>query len=487
MGKIQRNLIYNVLLSISQVLFPLLVFPYVSRVLGPEGIGAVSFVDSIVQWCILAAALGIPLYGVREIAKVKDDPKERSRVFSELLTLHLATSVFFSVLLMGCFHVVTPFANYHQLFWVGTCMLFVSACTVEWLFQGMSAFPYITMRTLLVRAITVIAVFWLVNDDGDTTLYYAITLLGTFINILSNGWYAKRFVRYSFHHLDLRRHFRPMFFIFSFAIVTSVYTLLDNMLLGLMTDEIQVGYYSTAVRLIKLVITVLVAISTVLVPNLSYTFSRGQQEESRYLLQRSFSLMVFVGVPAAVGLWVIAPNIIQLFAGNQFRPAVVALQLLAPTIVLIGLSNVFGMQVLNPTHNERLFFWAALVGMGVSLLTNVLLIPHFHYIGAAMAGLLTETAVCSLLAVFAGKVFPFQPDWLLVSKALLATSPMILLHWFAGQFRLTMMAETVVVVMFAIVSYALVQHFIWKNPLVSDMLRLVSFNYRHGGRQHEES
>jgi len=477
MGNIQRNVIYNVALSVSQVLFPLLVFPYVSRILGPAGIGSVSFVDSITQWGMLFAALGIPLYGVREIARAQHDRKERSKLFSELIVLHLLTTVLFLAFFIIGFVSLDLFASYRQLFWIGAGMLLVNVFAIEWLFQGMGAFPYITWRTVLVRILATGMVFIFVNDPGDVAVYYALTLLAMFLNVLSNTYYARRFVRFSFKGLTIKRHIKPIFLIFSFTVITSIYTLFDHTLLGLLSDNIQVGYYSTAVKLTKIVVTVLVAISTVIVPAISYVISRGKREESVSLLQKSFALTVFVSVPAALGLYMVAPNIVLLFAGADFEPAVAALRILAPSIFFIGLSNVFGMQVLNPTNNERLFFRAALVGVAVSLMANMLLIPVYRSVGAALAGLLTEIVVCILLGLFALNKFPFRPDWYAVFKALIAALPMMALCLVTERLTMSLIAETVVVVIGAVFSYLAVQYFVWKNPLVKDILRLVPVKF----------
>lgn len=471
MGSVQRNVVFNVALSLSQVLFPLLVFPYVSRVLGPQPIGEIAFVDSITQWCILGAALGIPIYGVREIAKVKHDKPKRSVLFSELLVLHVGTTSVMTAALIVSFHTVAAFMPYQTLFWVGTGILFLSASLLEWFFQGMGMFPYITIRAVLVRLVTTIAIFWLVRGPDDVTWYYLLTFVGVALNVVFNGWYARRFVRFSLRGIRIARHLRPLFYLSSFALVTSVYTLLDTAILGILADKTAVGYYSTALRLVKLVITMLVAVSTVMVATLSFSINQGNRAESVTLLRKSFSLTVLMGVPFSVGLCLVAPNAISLFAGNGFEPAAVALRFLAPTILAVGLSNVFGMQVLNTTNNESLFLRAALVGMAVSLVGNFLLIPWLQATGSAVANVLTEVVVCVLLAMFALRKFPFQPRWVAVADAVLAVLPMLLLYGLLQYVSVSMWIETVVMVVVGGATYFLVQHFVWKNPLVRELVQ----------------
>ncbi len=471
MGTIQRNVVYNVALSLSQVLFPLLVFPYVSRVLGPQQIGEIAFVDSITQWCILGAALGIPLYGVREIAKLKADRPGRSILFSELLVLHFATTALMVSIFILTFHNIAVFAPYQTLFWIGAGILFLHASLLEWFFQGMGMFPYITVRAVLVRLVTTIAVFWLVRSPDDAAWYYLLTFFGVGLNVALNSWYASRFVRFSLRGIRLARHVKPLFYLFSFALVTSFYTLLDTVILGLLADKAAVGYYSTALRLVKLVITVLVAVSTVMVATLSFAIHQGNQTEAVSLLRKSFSLTVLIGMPLSVGLCIVAPGAISLFAGGDFEPAADALRFLAPTILIIGLSNVFGMQVLNTTNNERFFLKAALVGMVVSLAGNFALIPWFHATGSAVANMLTETVVCVLLMAFALKKFPFQPPWAVIASAALSTVPMLLVWWLLHYVSFSLWIETTVMIVLGGATYFLVQHFVWRNPLVGELAK----------------
>src|SRR5690606_31457379 len=336
MGFLQRNIVYNVALSLSQVLFPLLVFPYVSRVIGPSGIGSVTFVDGLTQWFILVAALGIPIYGVREIAKAKDDLQRRSKVFSELFVLHIVAAAVLAVVFVSSFLLIDALRPFRPLFWIGTGILFASSCTIQWLCPRRNAFRYLTLRSVIVRASVLALVFLCVRDPDDTLVYYGITLGGMVANVLLNIWYARKFIHYRLKGLDIRRHLRPMIVMFLISVVSGIYTLLDVTILGLFTSEVDVGYYGAAMRLVKLVITVLVAVSAAIVPVLSFSFGSGRTEESFALLRKSFNLIVFIGVPAAVGLYIAAPNVIALFAGPDFLPAVLALQILSPVVLLIG-------------------------------------------------------------------------------------------------------------------------------------------------------
>src|SRR5690606_13276546 len=171
--------------------------------------------------------------------------------------------------------------------------------------------------------------------------------------------------------------------------------------------------------------TVLTAFILVAIPRLSVSFNSGDLSVVKRLLGKSFGYIALIGVPAAIGLMVYAKDLIMLFAGPEFTPAVTALQIMTASVLIVGLSNVFGMQILNPSNNERLFFKAALVGMFVSLTFNLILIPYFGLYGTAITNVITELAVLVLLIIYSARVIDFKPEWLKIGEALLSCAPFI--------------------------------------------------------------
>lgn len=471
MGTIKKNAIYNILLSASQLLFPLITFPYVSRVLGPQGIGVVSFIDSLTQYFILVAALGIPIYGVREIAKVRTDPTKRAQVFSELLLIHISSTCLALLVYITVFFSIAKFQAYQHLLLIGSGLLLFQVFMLEWLFQGLEEFPYITKRTLLIRAFSVLAIFLLVKKPQDTLSYYSIFLATLLANAVFNIHYARRFVRFKLvkYKQAIARHWKSLLYIFSLGLVTSVYTLLDTALLGLLSTNTQVGYYATATRLTKLVIMIFVAFATVMIPPLSKAFHIGDRATANRLLKKSFGYMVLLSVPASIGLMVVAPLILRLYAGQEFTDARLSLQILAPTIICISLSNIFGMQILNPTNKEHLFFKAAVVGMVVSVSVNLLLIPFFEHVGAAISALITEFTVLILLGVYALRSVAFGPQWKLLIQAIVASLSFIPIYWAVTLQPLPLTVQLVLMLLLAGMSYIAIQWWLFRNPYITTL------------------
>ena len=473
MGSIKKNAVYNILLAVSQVLLPLVTFPYISRILLPQGVGTYTFVDSYTQYFVLIAALGIPIYGMREIAKAKKSLVDRSQVFTELLSIHLLVSVLVSVLYIVSFLTLSPLKGYSQLFWIGGSLLLSNVFVMEWFFQGMEQFPFITLRTLCIRILTVIAIFIFVKGPTDTFLYYAINCASVFINAVINCFYARKFVKISFQGLSLKRHLTPLLYIFSTGLVTNVYTLLDSVVLGFLTNTVQVGFYTTAVKLSKILIMILVAFTTVLVPPLSLAYKEGRYADAKILLRKSFNYVIFISVPLSIGIYVIAQPLILLFSGPDFLPAALSLKILSPTILIVGLSYVFGQQIINARGNERSFLISAVIGMVISIGLNLLLIPYIKQTGAAITNLTVEFAVMLLLMRSALQKVPFNPQWSNLVKAIISCLPFFLINYYVESTSWPPFIQLIVIILFSGVSYISVQHFIWKNDLLLEMLALL--------------
>lgn len=466
MASLKKNAFYNLLLAGSQVVFPLITFPYISRILQPEGLGAVTFVDSYTQYFLLLAALGIPVYGVREIAKYQNNPERRQLVFSELLGIHFITSLLISIVYIASFLLIPSLFPYRQLFWVGTVLIFGNTFVVEWLYQGMEAFPFLALRTIAIRSLAIVLIFLFVRSSSDLYVFYSINCMAVITSALVNLIYARKYVHIALRLKGFIRHIKPMLFIFSTGIITSVYTLLDGVMLGFISGDESVAFYATGVKINKVLITVLSALSAVLIPALSFAFKNKEEARVKYLLQKSFHSVCLLGVPMAAGILVVAEPLTFLFAGERYGPTVTVLQLLAPTILFIGISYVFGMQILNPTGNEKLFFRSALVGMCLSLVLNLALIPSLAQVGAAVANLLVELIVMCLLVVYGLKKFNFNPKWNLLLKAVLACVPFYAIAILNRSYFDSSIGFFMATTLFSVIAYSLIQALVWRDDLL---------------------
>jgi len=481
-SNIKKNALYNIVLSVSQVLFPVLVLPYVSRVLGPAGMGSIGFVENFTHYFIVLAALGIPIYGVREIAKHKEDGNAHSSFFSEIVIIHSITTIILSIVFVSLIITIKQLYEYRQLFIIGVGIMYVQVFTMEWFFQGMEQFKLIAIRGVLVKALAVLLIYTCVRHEDDTTVYYAIIFLTALVSMFINLYYTKGMVRLTFNNLKLLRHLKPMFYILSFSLVIQVYTVLDTTILGFIKGDVEVGYYTTSIKLSRVLIMVLTAVTMVMIPAIAKNFHEKKLEQNKQLLAKSFSYVSFISIPLVIGLMLYAEEIVHLFAGDEFLPATYSLQIIAPTIVIIGYSNVFGVQILNSSNNEKFFFRAACVGMIVSLIVNFTFIPLLGYIGASIAAFLAELVVLIFLIKFSFRVIDFAPNWMTPVKALLTSLLFIPIYYLIYSFGFDTFITLLLGIPASILLYFSLQYWLWRNVLVVDMVSFVSRFFSGLGR-----
>ena len=276
MSNIKRNFAYNLILTIAGYVLPLLTYPYISRVLGVVNIGLVNYVDSIINYFVLFAMLGISSLGVREIARVKDDLIKCKEVFSTLLGVNVVLTLFSVVLLLCMTYMVEYFHPYREYLLIGIMKLVFSAFLLEWFFQGMSDFKFITIRSLIIRALYVILVFLFVRAKDDLGIYYFLTVLTIVINAVVNFWYSKRYVSFSFKFLNLRPYLLPVISYGFYRILTSMYTTFNVTYLGSVSDVAQVGYFVTATKLHAILMGIFTAFTTVMVPHVSELLAKSE-------------------------------------------------------------------------------------------------------------------------------------------------------------------------------------------------------------------
>jgi len=472
LGTIKKNFLYNLLLTVSNILFPVVTFPYASRILGPEGIGKVQFVTTFATYFVLLAALGIPAYGIREVAKHKADPADLKRIVTELITINLVTSLVMFLIYSAVVIVVPTLYIDRDFYIVAVFMLLLGCCNVDWLFSGLEAFRFIAIRSLLVKGVCLIALFFFVKERSDDIYYLGITVAGVVLNNLWNVWTARQYLNFKAVIMaNLKRHYRPLFLIFSTIAAISVYAILDTVILGFLVDYEAVGYYTAASRIIKITIPVVTALGTVMIPQIAHAFKENDLDHVRHLAKHSIDFVILLGIPMTMGLITLAPELIILFSGKEFAASILPMQLFAPVILVIGLSNIWSLQILMPAAKDKYVTISVVVGLIASLILNFTLIPNFQYIGATISNLLSELIVMVGLMYYSSKVIKINFDFKLAFQTLLISGLFIpvvfLIRKCVGQ-------EPVVICILSVLVcgliYVFLQMFVIKNPLIKNQI-----------------
>ena len=265
---IKKNFAYKSVLTLSTYLINFITIPYVARVLGVERIGLVNFVDNTVNYFLLFASMGVGLLGVREIAAVKEDKKRRDQVYSSVLALNLLFTLVSLGIYLLCVVTIPKLCQYDELFYIGTAKILFTVFLVEWFFTGVENFRYITLRSILIKVLYIISVFLFVRDTSDYRLYFILTVGVVVLNALINQLYIREFVRVRWNNIQLFKYLKQNVTLGIYTLMTSMYLTFNVMYLGLVSNNTEVGYYTTAFKLYSVVLGFFTAFTNVMLPRI---------------------------------------------------------------------------------------------------------------------------------------------------------------------------------------------------------------------------
>jgi len=391
-------MLMNALLTLSSIIIPVITLPYVTRVLGAEGVGRVYFASSVVAGFAMFAELGIPVYGVRACARVRDDRAELSRTVREIMMINLISCIAVYICFAVLIHTVPRFTEDRLLLTIMSSTMILNCVGAEWLYKAIEKYTYITVRSLTFKLIALIAMFVMVRDESDYVIYGAITIFAAsasnILNLCSLHMFAD--LKPAGRH-DLARHLPGMLMLFALAAATTIYTNLDLAILDFMKGDAEAGLYGVSVKIKLVIVSLITSVSAVLLPRNSFYYEKNRREEFYSLIARTMKAVITVSVPVALAFMIFARQCIYVLAGDSFSGAVMPMIIIMPSVVFIGISNIIGIQMLVPAGCERTVVAAAVIGAVVDLILNLILIPRFASSGAAAATLAAEICVTAYM------------------------------------------------------------------------------------------
>ncbi|MDH7463256.1 flippase [Chitinophagaceae bacterium 26-R-25] len=405
---VKKNLFYNALLAVFNVIFPLISFPYASRILGPEGVGISQFALTFTQYFVIIAALGIPIYGVREVAKCRSNKIELSKLFSELFVINAIASISLCVVYLILIFSIGFFTVNSSLYFFCSANIFLSFLNVDWLYSGLDEFKTIAVRSMIIKLICLAALFLFVKTPSDVGYYLIILIFSIVGNSIWNTLLIKDRVRLTFQRLDFKKHLKPLLLIFATIIATNIYGMLDIVLLGFFSNDKEVGLYSAAVRIVRTIVPVITSLGTVLIPSMSIAISQNDKNKFEELAHKFSHAIAVFSVPAAAGIYIYAPEIIRLIAGNNFLGAIPMMRMIAAIIVLTPFLSLYAMQVLMTANKNKEMLIAIVTGAVFSIISNITLIPLLGGLGAGISIVSTELLIIIIAYYFVKKDFSIK-------------------------------------------------------------------------------
>lgn len=470
-NKIIKNYAYNMIYQVILIIVPLIITPYISRVLLPDGVGNYSFSASLITYFTIFAALGFKLYGQREIAKYQNDKYQQSKVIYEISIIRIFTvSLCLLLNLLLCW--VGVYGEYK------TNMLILSINIIAILFdfsfclEGNEEFKKLAIRNILIKALSVASIFLFVKGENDVWIYTLINAASTLIsNLVLLIYLPKQLCKVPFKELKPLKRIVPVLKLFLPTIVTSIYTLLDKTLIGvILQSDAQNGFYHQADRIIRLVIVLTTSLSSVMVSRNSNEKQKNNKEALKNNLCFASKIVMFIGFPSMFGTIAIANNMNLWFFGSGYSEVIPLMIILAPLILIIGLNNITGVQYLIAVGRENTLTITVLIGAIVNLGLNIAFLYLIGTIGVAIASLIAETLILIIQMVILRKEIPIKKMIFCGWKNLVSSVLMFCILWVIQSYMVSSILNTVLLIVIGVLIYII------SSILLRDEFLLYLFN-----------
>lgn len=400
---IKKNVILNVIRQGCSIVFPLIIFPYISRVLGPENYGKYSFILSIVNYFTLFAMLGINTYAIREGARIRNNKDYLNKFASEITTINFISMVI-SIIVLGILTIIySKLYEYKELLLI---LSFIIPCTMlgrDWINNIFEDFLYITVRYVLLQLLGIIAIFIFVRNSNDYIIYSLIYMISISFGYIINLFYTQRYIKFRFtNKINLKEHLKPISILFVGQLATTIYIQSDITMLGIMKTEYDVGIYTVASKIYTIIKGLLSAIVNVIIPRMGYYLGQGDKYNYNLIINKLFTYLFSSVFPLMVGLICMSKEILMLVGGEQYLKGALALEILGIALVFAVISGFWCNAILITNRQEKSFLIITVFSAMINIGLNILLIPSYSIVGAAITTLISEVIV-TVLSIIKGR------------------------------------------------------------------------------------
>ena len=470
---------YNLIRTLCGVLFPIITFSYSSRVLGVEGLGQVNFSKSIISYFSMIAMLGINQYGTREAAKVRDNREKLSKLAQEILCINSGTTIIAYTLLFFVVRSNLNLQGYSALLWINSISIFLSGVGMEWLYQALEEFKYIALRAVAFQLIALILMFIFVRERNDVAAFAFISVIASSGSLMINFFNARKYIDFNkINGLDIKQHFAPMLWLFAMAVSIELYTVLDTTMLGFIKGDRAVGLYTAAIKINRIVNSVITALGVVMIPRLSYYIAQKDDTAMKKLICKGYNYMFMMAVPAAIGLYVLSDDIICFFSGDDYSSAGLTMRIMTIIVFFIPFSVMTNNQILVPMGKEKLILLSTLVGAISNIVSNAILIPAYAENGAAIGTVIAEGMVALICFCYAKHYFDTKEIFKCISHYVIAALPIIGIGYIMYNVDLNIVLRMGISIVSSFIAYCLILQ-IFGNYYYLEAIKILKHRIPH--------
>ena len=406
-NSVTKNYIYNVLYQVLMIILPIITTPYISRVLGAENIGIYGYTLSISAYFILFGSLGMSLYGQREIAYNQKDKREYTKVFKEILIMKSITMTF-SIFIF--YVTLVLHGQYQEYYKILILEILAYAIDISWFFQGLEEFKKTVSRNLIIKILSIIAIFMFVKTKEDLYIYFVIYVLSVLLGNISLWFYLPKYLeKVKIKDLNIFRHIKPTIILFIPQIAIQVYTILDKTMIGLIIEnKSEVGFYEQAQKVVKMALSLITSMGLVMMSRVASTYEEGKKSTVIEYMYKSFNLVYFLSFPMIMGLITVSSAFVPWFFGEEYNKVVILINVISPIILFIGLSNAIGNQYLLAIKRQKEYTISVLCGAFINFIMNSILIWKMGALGASIGTVIAELTVTLVQIYFVRKDFDLK-------------------------------------------------------------------------------
>lgn len=466
---IKKNTVFNVIKSLSTVIFPLITFPYVSRVLGADNVGKVNFSSSIVSYLSLIASLGITTYAIRECAKAKENEYELNKLASQIYSINITSTIVAYVVLLVVLIFAKPIYGYRGLILIQAVTVLFSTLGTDWINSAMEDFKYITIRTFLFQGLSIILMLLFVKESAHYYRYAMICVISASGGNIVNIFYRRKYCKISYTlRMDIKKHLKPIMLVFSLILSQTIYCNSDMTILGLIKGDYQVGLYSVAVRIYTIVNTMVASIALVVMPQMSKLFQIKKYDEINKLVRYAMDCIVVIGFPVITGIACIAPELVEIIAGPEYIGATLALRILMISLLFSYLGGIVSNVIMIPSGREKICLKTSVISAIINVVFNFILIPRFGLYAAATTTALAEGVALCVISRHIEKEIKFGKPKEVFLGPIVGCASIACVTYVIKSFELGLWFRTILIIILSVLSYALAM-IVTKNKFVMDI------------------
>lgn len=463
---IKINMILNGIKGLLGVMFPLITFPYISKILGTENIGKYNFANSIISYFVLLAALGINTYAIREGARLRDDKEKLNKFIKEVFTINIISTIVSYLLLFISILIVPKFKDYSALIFILSLQVVFQTIGIEWIYSIYEDYKYITIRSIMFQILSIALLFIFVHSEKDLYIYAIITVISSVGSNILNFIHSKKYCKISVtKNINFKNHIKPILILFATTITITIYVNSDITVLGFLTNDYNVGIYSVSTKIYTIIKNLLASVVIVSIPRFSALLAQNKKEEFKNTAEDIYKTLLTIVIPAIVGIIILRQEIILIISDITYIEATSSLALLSIAIFFCLGAYFWGQAMLVPLKQEKKVLKVTIVSAIVNVILNLLLIPIWKENAAAITTIIAEAIAFIYCKYETKKIIKLDNFNSIFIKSMVGCIPIVIISFIIRNYISNIFALTIITVILSIISYVIVES-ILKNEVI---------------------